>query len=644
MRKWFNNQIQNVFLYVPFLIAMGAALYFTMGHEPDLQFKYVITLILAICIWIPRIPYLVRAIMLMLFGFFYAATFTNFIDTPKLKHDVHNLELIADVVSTDYTDKGTRLYLSIDANEINAESKNTLVRVSLGDGLVAPNIGDKIRTNINLFQPTKSYVPDEFDYARWAYFNNLTATGYVTAIDVLEHKQKFRFVNDLRNNLHKLSDSFLVDGLVLGYKNVIPKSDKEIWTAVGIGHVWSISGFHMTLVGGWLFTIFMLIFRSIPYITRRLPARVPATICAWVGLIFYLFLSGIDVATMRAFLMTTLVFMAFIFGRTAISLRNVALVFCIIFLINPHYVMQAGFQLSFAAVFGLVWLYSVIKPKMPKNKIFRIIYAMILTTFVATLFTLPFVAAHFGAIPIYSIIGNIILLPIFSLAIMPLVMIGVIAATMGLFAPIKFASSIYDVTLQIAKNITDLPYATLNIPHIPNSAIIISIIGFMSLILIRPIRIKINYILFSILQAIAITIVCTNIKPIFMVTHDHELIAFIDSDNTIKFNKSRASNHYFAFDTWKKFHGQDTNTKNIRIKHDKGIYDFKTENWHLVYIQKFVPLMNNIVDLCNNPDIDYIVSYFDITSSKCDDKILRNGFVIYPSGRIKYIPNNRRWH
>lgn len=643
MREWINNQWQNLFLYVPFLMAFGSAFYFSLTNEPNLFLSPIITLVLLISIFIKQIPHVVRGLLLFLFGFYYAATFTNFIKTAQIKHDISNIYLNGTVNSIEYTNNKDKITISVKASDIDAGKGYANIKLSVPEDIKTPNIGDTIKVNAGIYKPSPASAPETFDYARWAYFNNLTATGYCKEIVILNHTDT-NTINHTRDFLHNKSNSFLSDTLILGYKSAIPDTEQKIWTATGVGHIWSISGFHMTLVGGWLFALFYLIFRSIPYITKRIPAKFPAIICSWIGLLFYLFLSGIDVATMRAFLMTSLIFVAFIFGRSAISMRNVALAFCFIYLLNPHYVMQAGFQLSFSAVFGLVWLYSCVKPKMPQNKFFKIIYIAVSTSVIATIFTAPFVAMHFGAFPTYSLIGNLIFLPIFSFTIMPLIFIGTITATFGFTIPIDIATNIYNFTYKIAIWISELPYATISIPHISNVSAILFTFALMSLILIKPIKLKINYILFVIFTVLGIINTRLHPRPMFFATHDHELVGFVNSDNQLEFNKGKASNHYFAFDTWKTINNESINTKNSRRKHDKGVYRYNTEKFNLVYIQKFVPLMNNISQLCNDNDVDFIVSYFNIDSKNCSNKILHGGFIIYENKNIKYTPTKRRWH
>lgn len=641
MREFIKNQQDKFFMWSVLIMAMGGALYFTTPFEPS----YAAAIIVAICVVVGlffwrRMPIGLRAILVFLLGFCYAMAFTYICAPTALSRNMHHADIRGTVVGIDYGTDKIRAY--IDAENLNPNSMGRMiVRATLPEDADVPNIGDEIHANGALFKPTGAAAPGGFDYARWAYFNNLSATGYITDYAIIRKSDRMN-INALRDKMHRRANSFLADGLAFGYKNAVPKSDKEIWTTNGIGHVWSISGFHLTLVSGWLFVIFYFLFRAIPYVTRRVPARIPAMMCAWIGLLGYLYISGIGVATIRAFLMTTLVFLAFIFGRNAISMRNICVAFLVIFLMNPHCVMQAGFQLSFSAVFGLIYFWGA-NPKMPRNKILRVIYAATMTSVIATIFTAPFVAAHFGNLPTYGLAGNLILLPIFSILIMPLVMAGVVCAMFGIMAPLNLAHYVYDFALVIAKHIAALPAAVIPVPNISNAAMICFIFAFACLMFINTNRKIIKFSLFGTLTAIGIIIVIATPKPAFYTTYDNELVAFRENGK-LEFNKSRASNHFFAFDTWKQMNFEPLGTPNVRRKHVKGLYIYQTDKFKLAYMQKFVPLQKNIVTLCQDETIDYIVSYFHIDAPKCHAKILRGAFVIYNSGRIKYVTTGRPWH
>ncbi len=638
MHKLLENQYKNMFLYVPFLLSFGAGAYFASPFEPSFICVLFLASIITLLLFYLRRTVLLRGILIILFGFCYACIFAHVLNTPVLPHTQNERSITGIVRSVDYAYDKVRLNI-----KTNLDDQDMNIRVSVMDDVVVPNAGDEINATVTLFRPSASYAPETFDYARWAYFNKLSATGYMTQCKVVD-KSDFNLVNDARTYIHNRSNSFLVDSLVLGYKKAVSETDSKIWTSTGIGHVWSISGFHMTLVGGWLFALFYFLFRRIPYITRRIPAKIPAMCFAWIGLLIYLFLSGTDTATVRAFLMTTLIFAAFIFGRSAISMRNVALAYCAIFFINPHSVMHAGFQLSFAAVFAIVWLFCDYNPRMPTNKIFKAIYIAFLTTVVATIFTAPFIAAHFGAIPVYTLLGNLLLLPVFSFAIMPLVMVGCICAMFGFTGLLDIADMIYQNLIHVATWISELPFSTITVRHVSNLAILLFVISEMCLILIRPIKTRINVVGFVLFYVLGIITVIYSPKPIFYATSDHELVGFVGDDGLLGFNKSRASHHYFAFDTWKALNGQELGTKNKRIKPTNGVWRFESGKFNLVYVQKFTAIQKNILNFCVDDTIDYIVSYSDIDSVKCKNKILKNGFVIYPSGRIKYTPSNRPWN
>lgn len=490
-------------------------------------------------------------------------------------------------------------------------------------------------------------MPGAFDYARWSYFNNLSATGFAEDIKVTEHAPE-NSISRMRDWLHKKSDSFLVDSLILGYKRAVPETQGKIWTATGIGHVWSISGFHMTLIFGWLFAMFYFPLRAIAPLTRRIPAKIPAMLLAWPGLLFYLMLSGADVATVRAFMMTSMIIAAFAVGRPAITMRNICLVMLIIFIGNPHYVMQAGFQLSFSAVLGLIWFWNMPCPIPKQRKILRVLYGAAMTSVVATIFTAPFVAMHFGAMPIYGLVGNLILLPIFSFAIMPLTILGTVGAIFGWTAPLAMAHTIYDTTLIAAEYIANLPGAQIAMGHVSNTAAVLFTLALASITFIRtdPLSQRKrydNYIIGAVFAVAAIVVVILTPRPVFYATADHELVAFL-YDGKLEFNKSRASNHYFAFDTWRQRNGEMADVKNKRRKCPDGLCIYQGHDFTVAYMQKFVPTARNIARLCDDDEIDYVVSYFDISGPRCDGKILRGAFVIYDSGRVQYVNSRRPWH
>lgn len=650
MKEILENQYKNLFLWSPFVMAFGAALYFSLNFEPIFSFPVLITVLLGMIIYKHK-NIIITAVALFLFGFFYSMSYTHIMDTPQIYRSFEKIFISGTVNDIDYTDKSTRILLNVPATQIDPRlpsDTHTNIRLTLAQKSPVPNINDILSGYARIFHPSAQYIPDSFDYARWAYFHKLSGIGFITDYTIIPSDTDH---NSVRNMIHKSANSKLTDGLVLGYKQIIPKKESDIWQSIGVGHVWSISGFHMTLVGGWLFALFYLLFRCIPTITKRIPAKYPAMLCAWIGLLGYLCISGFSVATMRAFLMTTLIFAACILNRNVLSLRNAVLVFLIIFLINPFYVMQAGFQLSFAAIFGLLWFYKD-KKYQKRNTIKRIgywLYAALMTAFIAGIFTLPFIIAHFGYIPLYTIIGNIIVLPIFSVAIMPMIMIGTICAMFNYHLILTATNHVYDFALRIAVNIANLPYANIDIKYMSNTVLILCIIGLLCIILIeRPdsknyFKRNINFVIGCVFIMMAVLMQSTKIKPLFYSTHDNELVGFVENGK-LQFNKNKYSKHFYAFNNWQDFNGETISDTHNRKKCVKGLCLYKTATWNLVYMQTIKTIIDNIEIMCRDKSIDFIVTPMQIKAPNCHAKILNGGMVIYPNRKIKSIAGNRLWH
>jgi ComEC/Rec2-related protein len=639
MKKFLYNQRENLFLWSPVTMAFGVALYFSLFNEPQITTLAIMFIIgIAAIIALRRRPFF-AIIACFILGFGYAGIYTHMKSVPTLRHDVHGIEITGNITKIDTGGDKTKIYL-------HTENFGN-VRVSTTNEIKI-NIGDVISGNGGLFKPKPADTPHGFDFARHAYFNNISATGYLRDIKIIYTADSG--VYSVRDKIHNLSKSFLSDTLVLGYKNALPDGHNEIWRTNGMAHIWSISGYHMTLIGGWLFILFYFIFRLFPSIVRHVPARIPAIACTWVGLLGYVFISGAGVATLRAFIMATLVMAAFMLGRNALSLRMVCLAFFAIMLINPYYVMTAGFQLSFGAIFGIIWLWQNMKPRTPNMRLLKYAYTAVLTALVATVFTLPFIILHFGTVPIYGIIGNLVFLPIFSFIIMPLVIAGTLCAVIGIHTPLELAHFIYDKAYHIAERLANFPYSELTFGNIPNTAIILITIGFACLIFIKDIDSFKNFFarhigpISAIIFISAGIIVCmTTPKPIFYLSSDHKLIA-TPIDGKLQFNKSHDSGNYFAFDNWKKFNGEKIGTENLRYTAESGVYTISQQNFDIVYFKNFVSLSKHFSNLCDNPHIKYIASNFDIKSEKCADKIIHGGGVIYKSGKMILIPSNRWWH
>lgn len=635
-----GTQYKNILLWSLLPTSFGAATYFTLWFEPNAHWLYALFAFGTIGAILFRKHLICFLVACFFFGFGYAGIYANNQDIKILNHDIHGINITGTVLENQFSNDKQRLHLS--------SPEFGEIYLSTADNITI-NIGDTISGTGGIFKPKPADVPHGFDFARHAYFSGISGNGYINDIKITYTAESG--VYSTKEFIKSRANSFLTDTLVLGDKKALPKSHRKIWATNGMAHIWSISGYHITLIAGWLFIIFYFIFRLCPPLVRRIPARIPAMVCSWFGVLGYVILSGGGIATLRAFIMATLVMLAFMLGRNVLSLRTAAIAFLALILWNPYYVMSAGFQLSFASIFGIIWLWQNNKINTPRNKILKFFYTAVLTALVATIFTAAFVAMHFGTLPIYGLVGNLIFLPIFSFLLMPCIIIGTLGATIGIQSPLIFAHKIYDTIFDIAQHIAQLPSSNINIGNIPNTTIVFIIIGLgCAMFIINDERFK--YLMFRKLNFlvggtfIVLGILCYLFapRPVFYISNDHKLIASVSDNGKLKFNKSKDSSNYFAFDTWKRMNGENTGTENLRLTKESGVYTISCKKWKLIYMPTFVKLAGGITTICQDHTIDYIASYFDISSEKCRNKILRGGGVIYDSGKFIPITSNRIWH
>lgn len=232
---------------------------------------------------------------------------------------------------------------------------------------------------------------------------------------------------------------------------------------------------------------------------------------------------------------------------------------------------------------------------------------------------------------------------------MPFVMIGTICSLFGGHLMLNITSNLYEFALRIATKISNLPYANININYMPNTVLILCIIGLLCVILIvrsdskNLLKRNINYVCGFVFIAVAFYIQATQTKPLFYSTTDNELVGFVENGK-LQFNKAKSSKHYHAFNAWRDFNNEPVSDKNARKKCEHGLCIYKIPKWNLVYMQTIKTVIDNIETTCRDTNVDFIVTPLNIKAPNCHAKILRGGMIIYPNGKIKSIAGNRLWH
>lgn len=209
------------------------------------------------------------------------------------------------------------------------------------------------------------------------------------------------FVRQKTTSIFKLTlpptYSSLLLGIVFGIKEEMPKSFLDNLRISGVMHVVAASGMNVTMVGGFLSSLFGF------FLKRQI-----ALIASVVGILFYALLAGLEPSIIRASIMGILVFVAQIMGRQNLALYGLSLACFAMLFISPQLIFDIGFQLSFLATLGLLY----IRPMFDKDaKIKRFIKMSGVgeggvTALSAQAATLPILLSNFGTYSLWSLLAN----------------------------------------------------------------------------------------------------------------------------------------------------------------------------------------------------------------------------------------------
>ena len=226
-------------------------------------------------------------------------------------------------------------------------------------------VGDRWAFTARLRQPRGLSNPGGFDYEQWLYAKGIVATGSVRRqplpqrLAVAERypvdRYRARIAEDFERQLPENPFVGVLVALAVGEEGGISSRQWEVFNRTGIGHLMSVSGSHIGLVAGMVFALFLGIWRRVPELALRWPARRAAAVAALMGAGGYTLISGLSVPAQRAFLMAAVAMVALIIQRPAAPSRILALALLAVLLYDPAAPLLAGFWLSFGAVAAIVY-------------------------------------------------------------------------------------------------------------------------------------------------------------------------------------------------------------------------------------------------------------------------------------------------
>ncbi|UYO00336.1 MAG: ComEC/Rec2 family competence protein [Devosia sp.] len=291
--------------------------------------------------------------------------------------------------------------------------------------------GDSFIAPLRLAPVPGPVLPGAHDGQFHAYFIGVgaygSATGTIERIGQGSNIDLARQAQAIRSHIAGRIDLAL-DGrsaaigkaMVVGDQSDITDDTRDVMAASGLAHIYSISGLHLSIVAGGIYWLVRLALASIPAL-MALPIKKIAAATGIVAAFLYLLLAGgmSNVPAFRSTLMLALIFGAVLAGRRALTMRNVGLAAILIILIDPASVFRPSFQLSFAAVVGLIGIYELPRSQFGASnaveRLWSLATATAWTSFIAGAATLLFSAYHFQQTAPLSVLGNVMALPFVGL-------------------------------------------------------------------------------------------------------------------------------------------------------------------------------------------------------------------------------------
>jgi len=288
--------------------------------------------------------------------------------------------------------------------------------------------GDMLEVTGELEEPPQS---DDFDYRPYLARQGIYSTIYYPQIELLEGghgSQPLQSIYSFRRRMAEAMEGSLpepqgsvAEALVLGIRSNVPPATNQDFQRSGTAHLLAISGLNMAIVAGILLSISVWLFG------RRRPTYFVVTLSAlWL----YAVLAGMSPSVARAAIMVSLFLFGEYLGRQRSVITALAFAGAIMVAINPQVLWQVSFQLSFAAVVGLVLLVPIFQQWGARIRASNMVVDSFSVTLAAILFAMPLVAHYFGYISLVGLPATFLTLP----ALPAITVLSAAVGLIGLFA------------------------------------------------------------------------------------------------------------------------------------------------------------------------------------------------------------------
>lgn len=263
---------------------------------------------------------------------------------------------------------------------------------------------------------------------------------FVWSISTVIERTRYHLRDKIEKALPDARYAGVLTALVVGDQREITQADWLIFNRTGIGHLISISGLHITMIAGLFAALAHYLWRHAVFLNTplclRLPAPKVAVLAGTFAAFVYVALAGFGIPAQRTLWMLCVVAIAMWTGRASHSSRVLSLALGVVVLLDPWSVLSPGFYLSFAAVASLMYVSQQIDQRQTEDSAVTSIWRSRWQTglsklrlaayaqYAVTLGLVPLSFLMFSQLSLISPIANAIAIPVVSLLVTPLALIG----------------------------------------------------------------------------------------------------------------------------------------------------------------------------------------------------------------------------
>ncbi|SNR66144.1 competence protein ComEC [Methylobacillus rhizosphaerae] len=354
--------------------------------------------------------------------------------------------------------------------------------------------GERWQLTVRLKRPHSTANPHGYDFELWMLERNIRASGYIRqapqpvmlSARVLKPQYMIERVREhisqyMMQALYGQPYAGVLRALAIGADDAVSQQDWQIFRRTGIVHLISISGVHITMLSAMAYALVYAIWCRIPYWVLYVPARKVALVAGVATAIAYALVAGFSVPTQRTLYMLSVFAVAFWSGRRVSFGRVLLFALLVVVLIDPWAVLAAGFWLSFGAVALIAY---VMGKRIRRPHWFR---DAILSQWAVTVGLMPGLLLLFGQFSLVSPLANAFAIPLVSLVIVPLTLLG---SFLSVDVLLWLAHWIMQLAMQLLGWLSDLPAAVWQ-QHAPTTlSLLLAVGGIACLLLPRGIALR----------------------------------------------------------------------------------------------------------------------------------------------------------